>query len=366
MIDKMASNNTTDGDPGEYFMDEASYSLAEIVAWSFAFGLEGFLIICGNILTISTFVGTKRLRRQSTILLINLATADLCVGLLSIPVFIYYFVDYLYFFGENEALGMTHRILDAGTAYASLFSLVLVSLERVRVIVWPLQHRLTTRQFVFATIAAAWILAFILPFLDYTDTGVPVSFYIAVPMLAVSLIIMCAAYVVIWVQVRYKRQKSHRKESSDFERAFAITLLIVTATSVVAWLPFQAILIIETLCAEKCAPVSDNVLYTSKLLHYGNSLVNPVIYSLRFPEFKKAAFRILSVNRHSGSKNNDPALMPMQEIVPSPNQTANSSIRWTWKSRSLRGSTKSNGSPRLQLKEEEKRREDLQDLVEQS
>lgn len=363
----MASNNTTDGDPGDYFMYEASYSLSEIIAWSIAFGIEGFLIICGNILTISTFFGTKRLRRQSTILLINLATADLCVGLLSIPVFIYVFVDFHYLWGESEVLGTVHRILDAGTAYASLFSLVLVSLERVRVIVWPLQHRLTTRKCVFASIAAAWALAFILPFLDLTDTGVPVSFYVAVPMLAVSLIIMCASYMVIWVQVRYKRQKSHRKESSDFERAFAVTLLIVTATSVIAWLPYQVILIIETLCEGKCAPVSDNVLYTSKLLHYGNSLVNPVIYSLRFPEFKKAAFRILSVNRHSGStKNNDPALMPMQEIVPSPNQTANSSIRWTWKSRSARGSTKSNGSPRLQLKEGEKRREDLQDLVEQS
>jgi hypothetical protein len=173
--------------------------------------------------------------------------------------------------------------------------------------------------------------------------------------------------MIIWIQVRFKRQKSHRKKSSDFERAFAMTLFIVTATSVCAWLPYQVILIIATLCMESCKPVSHNVLNTSKLLHYGNSLVNPVIYSLRFPEFKKAAFRILSVTRQNGgSKRNDRTLLPMQEILPSPNQTANSSIRWTWKSRSARGSTKSNGSPRLQLKDEEKRREDLEDLVEKS
>ncbi|KAK3698956.1 hypothetical protein QZH41_003107 [Actinostola sp. cb2023] len=353
-------NNTTDGEQGE------SYSLVEVTAWSIAFGIESLLVICGNILTISTFVGTKRLRRHSAILLINLAIADLCVGGLSIPLFIYVFVDYYWFGRSNLIIHYMHRFIDAGTAHASLFSLVLVSLERVRVIVWPLQHRMQTKKIIFMSIAMSWILAFILPALQYTDTKTPVSFYVGVPMITISLIIMCIAYVIIWIQVRYKRQKSHRSKSSEFERAFALTLFIVTITSVCAWLPYQAILIIETLCRRACGSVSNNAFYTSKLLHYGNSLINPVIYSLRFPEFKKAAFRILSA-RHSGGsgKHNANVNVPLQEMLPSPNQTANTSVRWTWKSRSARGSTKSNGSPRLQVKEL-KKREDLEDLVERS
>lgn len=358
-------NNTTTGQrlpsrPAEL------YSIAEVIAWSVAFGLEALLIICGNILTISTFIGTRRLRRNSTILLINLAVTDLCVGGLSIPIFLFVFVDFFYYRDYNKAVDILHRFVDAGTAHASLFSLVLVSLERVRVIVWPLQHRVHTKKIIFMSIVMSWTLAFILPALQYTGTKVPVSYYVAVPVIAISLIILCAAYIIIWVQVRYKRQKSHRSKSSDFERAFALTLFIVTITSVCAWLPYEIILIISTLCKGACAPVSLNAFYTTKLLHYGNSLINPVIYSLRFPEFKKAAFRILSAARRSSggsNKNNDHANIPLQEVVPSPNQTANTSVRWTWKSRSARNSTKSNGSPRL-LGKDIKRKDDLEDLVE--
>lgn len=359
-------NNTTAQKPISTFGD--AYSIPELTAWSIAFGVEGLLIVCGNILTISTFIGTRRLRRHSTILLINLAVTDLCVGGLSIPIFLFVFVDYFYYKDYNKVVDAIHRFVDAGTANASLFSLVLVSLERVRVIVWPLQHRVHAKKIIFLSIAAAWILALILPTLQYTGTRVPVSYYVGVPIIALSLVVMCAAYLIIWIQVRYKRQKSIRSKSSDFERAFALTLFIVTITSVCAWLPYEIILIISTFCKRACAPFSVNVVYTTKLLHYGNSLINPVIYSLRFPEFKKAAFRILSARRSSGgsAKNNgEQANVPLQEIVPSPNQTANTSVRLNWKSRSARGSTKSNGSPRLPGKEA-RRKDDLEDLVEKS
>lgn len=359
-----STNSTTTATNGQLVN---AYSVTEVIAWSVAFGVEGLLIICGNILTISTFVGTRRLRRHSTILLINLAVTDLCVGGLSIPIFLFVFIDFFHYREHNKVIDTIHRFVDAGTANASLFSLLLVSLERMRVIVWPLHHRVHTKEVIFTSIFMSWTLAFILPALQYTGTKVPVSYYVGVPLIAIALIIMCAAYITIWVQVRYKRQKSHRSKSSEFEKAFALTLFIVTATSVCAWLPYEIILIISTLCKGACKQVSLNAFYTTKLLHYGNSLINPVIYSLRFPEFKKAAFRMLSVRRSSGNsgKNNDPANMPLQEVLPSPNQTANTSVRWTWKSRSARGSTKSNGSPRL-LGKDVKRKEDLEDLVEQS
>ena len=62
---------------------------AEGIAWSTAFIVTFVLVVSGNILTIVLFVMNKKIRKKSLFLVINMAYADLLVGAVSLPIFIY-------------------------------------------------------------------------------------------------------------------------------------------------------------------------------------------------------------------------------------------------------------------------------------
>ena len=64
------------------------------ILWSICFGIVAFLIIVGNAFTIFIF-SKRKLRKRPHILLINLAIADLMVGLVSIPIFVTFLNSYM-------------------------------------------------------------------------------------------------------------------------------------------------------------------------------------------------------------------------------------------------------------------------------
>jgi hypothetical protein len=82
----------------------------------------------------------------------------------------------------------------------------------------------------------------------------------------------------------------------ESEKKLAVTLFIVTAVFIVTWLPFQIINVIVFICGIKyrvyCIPPI-NVIFFCKLLNYSNSFINPVVYSMRLPDFRFALKKII-------------------------------------------------------------------------
>lgn len=73
----------------------------------------------------------------------------------------------------------------------------------------------------------------------------------------------------------------------------AYTVALVTGVFAICWLPFFLVNLIFKWCAS-CTFVWDmRVLMAVKLLHYGNSALNPIIYSVRNRRFNHAFKRIL-------------------------------------------------------------------------
>ena len=69
---------------------------------------------------------------------------------------------------------------------------------------------------------------------------------------------------------------------------------MVTGLFILCWLPFFLVTLLYKFCAECESFVSDmRVLMAIKMLHYGNSVLNPIIYAVRNQRFNSAFRRIL-------------------------------------------------------------------------
>ncbi len=64
-------------------------SKAEVIALCVAFVFESVFISIGNLLTIVLFTVNKGLRKKSLFLVINMAFADLMLGAVILPIYIY-------------------------------------------------------------------------------------------------------------------------------------------------------------------------------------------------------------------------------------------------------------------------------------
>ena len=82
-----------------------------------------------------------------------------------------------------------------------------------------------------------------------------------------------------------------RKKPNEYENKLALPLFIVTVTSLAAWIPF---VLVNVLFVFSSIQMSFSFVYFTKVLHYGNSFINPIVYSLRMPEFRQAVVRMFS------------------------------------------------------------------------
>lgn len=255
----------------------------EIIVWCTVFILTAIAILCANIFTIFVFTSKRLLRNRSNILLMNLATADLMIGGIALPMFVCIFVNEVYI------------CVDVFAGLSSMTILALIALERAYSVFLPLKHRCTSRRsrFYWLSAAFAWILAGILPSLKILSSrGIfPPSYdnHIIFTFVSLALITILVAYVSIWTRIR------SRKRNISYvikEKSVVQAMLIVTIFFIVMWLPFFLINVVGSFDSQLLLVIPPNVIYAAKLMHYGNSIVNPIIYTLKLPHFRKALRRV--------------------------------------------------------------------------
>ena len=285
------------------------------IVWSLCFGLLATLIVLGNLLTIWIFL-KQRLRNRAHFLLISLAVADLLVGLLTVPLYI----------AINTCtilcLGLAYRLLwfnlyqltDIFTGIASIFALATISLERMYAIGWPFRHRtLNFRVYIFA-IAMPWILTTILTSIRLLLYFSIITFenyvYSLIPFLSTPLLVMCMAYYVVW-----KKQKTMMSIWSHNvrETRLAKTLFIITAASLLTWLPFQILNLLLYFGVTKHFPYINITTHVIKFLQFSNSLVNVVIYPFRISQFKNFLLRMLHCSVCSRDRRNE--VVPIHQLT---------------------------------------------------
>ncbi|XP_067052837.1 alpha-1A adrenergic receptor-like [Acropora muricata] len=258
--------------------------------WLTVFVVELAVISIINGFTILTFARNRHLRKRTTYLIISLTIADLFVGTVTVPLHIYKSMT----FERGSGFGWGKFIvLFWGAVFitCSLLHLALISLERLHATLFPIRHCLMLDWFYFKAVVCIWFLA-VIP----ASAGAALyliapkaSRYIwASPIIAI-LFTVIVSYVIIALNVKRKAPPySSGAVSSD--RKLTVTILVVIFLSSLAFLPYflDAVIGISIKLRGLSADAQFNIQESLNVLIYANPFVNPLVYTLRMKEFRKA------------------------------------------------------------------------------
>ena len=115
----------------------------EGIAFCTAFILLSVFIVVGNLLAIVLFVVNRILRKRSLFLVINMAFADLMLGRVALPIYIYRVGAHFQLWNGGRLVFWytLYLIVDTFFTLASSISVAFISGERLYETYWPLKHR---------------------------------------------------------------------------------------------------------------------------------------------------------------------------------------------------------------------------------
>ena len=281
------SSNQQNGTQNETSFQRLSSS--ECIAWLTVVMTESVAIVTLNILTVIVFIKNRSLRKRSMYLVINLAVVDMFVG--GCPEMLY-FVS----FGESCSFWNTQRQPSLVYIYesylfpvASLTNLAAISLERAHATFRPFRHRIIKK----------WVFVFIITIIWVTSGLVSTAIYFLRNSVTSDciwnlfngfcLFVVCASYVSIVGKISCGAHPQHHGATSR-ERKLTKTLFVVTVVSLLLWLPYTIFTVLSFYLPSSLPPypMSSYLYHAFIVLFLANSLVNPILYAVRMPDFKRA------------------------------------------------------------------------------
>jgi len=272
----------------------------QLLIWSIAFVTVDLVILIGNVLALIVFYTNKKLlRTRANYFLINLAIADMMVGTFAIPMYLYH-LTVAWYKGDGvwqQYSYKIYKVVDVFVGCASIFTLTVIALERAFSVCLPHIHRYVRNRVYCMLLGLIWLLSILVSCLrllfEEQLLSLQFFFYFLLVSFAIALSIICISYVVIWFRMKFRfARRDSNKRSTVQDRRLAMMLFTVTVVFVFTWMPFQIINIVTFFC-EPCRNMPHEVAYFAKFLHYGNSCVNPIIYSFLVPDFRTSVFRIV-------------------------------------------------------------------------
>ena len=123
-------------------------SRPEGIAWCISLSLLSIFIVVGNLLIIILFAVNKRVRKKSLYFVINMASADLMLGTLGLPLYVQFLISTDYYRLSTPKMNWTLVYVSRSSYKLSLFvsltSAALISYERFYAIHFPFKHRTKT------------------------------------------------------------------------------------------------------------------------------------------------------------------------------------------------------------------------------
>ena len=248
---------------------------------------QGLCIFTGNFITMIVFWIHRYKLKRTSFLLINLAVADLLAGLTQTVIA-----------AKAHPQTISADILtcfQAAVLAASVLFLVFISLERAYALIYPLRHRVASTTAYINTIMIVWLIAItwgascLLVVFDIFEF----KFYIGAFSVTVfiGLVTICLCYVAIQAKLRQEStviDPANNRHNAERNTKLSKTFCIVISASVALWVPGLVFS-----CIYFFFPWYSVIMnYVSFILHQTNSLLNPIIYSLRMPFFKESFKRL--------------------------------------------------------------------------
>ena len=279
-----------------------SFSPSECIAWLTMFAIESVAMVTLNALIIIVYLKERRLRQRNMYLVINQAVADMFVGGCGI-IECWFLADYCGIWTVNSLNRIVVKVWFHFIPTTSVTSLAAISLERMHATFRPFQHRLTKKKMFGATIAAVWTTTGLCLAMIFATIFQPLSIevfhdflFAYVSLLLLCLLVILVSYSSIATKIVCGNQPRHHVATSR-EKKLTKTLFIVTVVSLLLSLPYIIFWIIHIVSSGTFSnifcPASLRLKYSFGILFYANSLINPVLYTLRISEFRRSLFSFL-------------------------------------------------------------------------
>ena len=266
--------------------------------WYLVFLLEGISIFIANIITSVIFWRRRSALKRAAYLLINLALADILVGLTAISFSSMGIAVKIFFLdGLESDIFVIFSVLGFTSSICSLAG---IAVERAFAITKPMRHRTAPTAYYWRGLSLIWITgAFTSTFIGIRaflhQRDLIVLQYIIVFIWLVLLLVICLSYCsILWATSKRSPALGQRDLQN---RKLAKTLCIVTFFSLATVIPG----VIGTLTSKEEVEneIQIDSIFTSLFFEFLNSLINPFLYALRMPEFRKEFKRLcagLTVN----------------------------------------------------------------------
>jgi len=274
-------------------------SSSECITWFAVVLVVSVAIVTVNLLSIILFIKNSDLRTRGMYLVINLTAADTLVGAISSLQFLG--------FSSTECKNanslnirftwegyMITRFLFYLFPLTSLTNITVISLDRMHATFRPFRHRVIKKWVYGVTISVVWVLAGMIStaimMLLLFDKEWSHHQYFWQSYSLLCLFVICACYASVIVKICCGARPQHHGAARR-QRKLTVTLLIMTIVSLLLWLPFVVATFvyyttdsIRSLSYTKRKRLNMSLL----LLFCTNSFVNPVVYTVRMPKFRKA------------------------------------------------------------------------------
>ena len=290
----MASNSCVASHNITSLKHQRSLSTSSCIPWFTVLSIECLAIIILNITTIIVFVKQRQLQRKSTYLIIHLAIADLLVGAISGPMQVYAIMAECY----GEIWDITFSRISLAIRpffpFASLVNLAFISLERVHATYRPFKHRLI-KKWSYGLVIAFIYLSTICKGTIEIVTDWPLNSIWVFSSYFILLVLVCLCYISIYIKVRCCRQHQLHGAAGLRERKLTSTSFLVTSASLLTFLPLT---IWESMIFLHVMSIPNWSTYlqiggTILTLFLANSLINPILYAVRMPEFRVGISKLI-------------------------------------------------------------------------
>ena len=292
------------------------FSSSECIIWFAAFLAVAVAIVTVNLLSIILFIKNSNLRTRGMYLVINLTVVDILVGGLST-------INLLLIITRIGCKTVIVRLSGEGNMITwfifywfpltSLTNITVISLERMHATFRPFRHRVIKKWVYGVTICVVWVLA------GMISTGIMLLSlfgkkwsqhqYLWQSYCLLCLFVICACYASIIVKICCGARPQHHGAARR-QRKLTVTLLIMTIVSLLLWLPFTvATFVYHTTDSIRSLSYTKRMRLNLSLLllFYTNSFVNPVVYTIRMPKFRKALLLLFTRRQRQNT-----AAIPLQ------------------------------------------------------
>ena len=262
-------------------------------------------IVILNVVIMIAFVKQRQLQRQSKYLIIHQAVVDLLVGLVYGPLMIEgsgSICDLWNYHRPNITwLLMVENVLGLQVYQVSLLNLPVISLERVHATFRPFKHRFIRKWVYGVIITVMWLVPVVMNTLVLGI--VPNTFFLtyyaiiifAFYLTLLFMVVVC--YTSICLKVRCNHHPRHYGAAGLRERKLTGTLFLVTFRSLITFLPeilyWGSRASSPELVFSLYNPSSFDFFMGTKTFVMANSLINPIIFTIRMPEVRTGILEII-------------------------------------------------------------------------